>query len=98
MASGLPYTEISKKLWLTADLFNCERLCKFCYSNFIRSVLKYKEVNCDNLTVNEFAELHPYGTYLVRVPNHLTTVINGKIYDIWNCGDEICDTVWKRVD
>ena len=61
-------------------------------------VLKYKEVNCDNMTVEEFANSHPFGTYLIRVPSHLTVIINGVLYDIWDCRHEFCDTVWKRVD
>lgn len=95
-ASGLPYEEVCEKLWLTAELYECDRLCKFCYSNFISSVLKYKEVNCDRLTIGEFADKHPYGTYLIRVPNHLTVIQDGVLYDIWDCRSELCDTVWKK--
>lgn len=94
-ATGLPYKEVSKKLWLTADLYECDRLCKFCYSNFINHVLKYKEVNCDKLTIGEFANKHPYGTYLIRIEGHLTCIKDGIVYDIWDCRDEMCDTVWK---
>lgn len=97
-ASGLPYPEIRKKLWLTARLYGCEKLCKFCYSNFITYVLKYKEVNCHDLTIGEFADRYPYGTYLIRVEGHLTTIKNGVLYDIFDCRNEPCDTVWKRVD
>ena len=96
LASGLPYEEVEHKLWLTAELYNCDRLCKFCYSNFIKHVLGYKEVNCDDLTVGEFADKHPIGIYLVRIEGHLTCIIDGICYDIWNCLDEICDTVWKK--
>ena len=98
LASGIPYHTIRKKLFHTARLFNCDKLCKFCYSNFIRSVLQYKEVNCDNQTVGQFADLHPEGTYLIRVPNHLTCVIDGCIYDIFDCRYEVCDTAWKATD
>ena len=101
-ASGLPYKEIYEKLWLTARIFNCDRLCKFCYSNFINYVLKYKEVNCDNLTIRQFAEKHPYGTYLIRINGHfnghLTCIRDSVLYDIWDCRDELCDTVWKADD
>ena len=60
-------------------------------------MLKYKEVNCDGLTVREFAKRNPIGTYVIRVPNHLTAIKDGKLYDIWDCSYEICDTVWKKV-
>lgn len=96
LASGnLDYKEVEYKLWLIGKLYNCDGLSKFCYSHFIRDVLGGKEVNCDNLTVGEFAEIHPVGIYLIRVPNHLTCVIDGICYDIWNCLDEECDVVWK---
>jgi hypothetical protein len=94
-ASDLPYSLIRKKLWLTARLYNCKKLCKFCYSNFITYVLKYKEVNCENLTINEFANRYNNGIYLIRIEGHLTVIKNGVLYDIWDCRDEICDTVWK---
>ncbi len=98
LISGLPYEKVYDKLWLTAELYECDTLCKFCYSNFITNVLKYKEVNSHNLTVEEFADLHPHGSYLVRVNGHLTAIKNGNVYDIWDCRDEICDIVWKKAD
>lgn len=98
MASGLPYATIRRKLWLTAELYGCERLCKFCYSHFITNVLKYKEVNCDYYTIGEFADDHPKGTYLIRIQGHLTTIIDGVLYDIFDCRNDFCDIVWKRVD
>ena len=95
MASGLPYEEVEKKLWLTAELYNCDKLCKFCYSNFINNVLKYTEISeCEELTVGQFADRHPFGIYLIRVPFHLTCIIDGVCYDIWDCRDEVCDRVW----
>lgn len=98
LCSGLPYDTVCEKLWLTAELYDCDTLCKYCYSHYITNVLKYKEVNCHNMTVEQFADRHPFGSYLVRIEGHLTTIINGNIYDIWDCRDEMCDTVWKRVD
>ena len=59
--------------------------------------MKAREVNCESLTVGEFADRHPEGTYLIRVPFHLTVVKDGICYDIWQCLDEVIDTVW-RVD
>lgn len=97
-ASGLPYNMVCDKLWLTAELYDCERLCKYCYSNFLRNVLGYREINCDRLTIGEFCDEHPYGTYLIRVTNHLTVIKDGTLYDTFDCRDEICDVVWKKAD
>ena len=95
LGSGLPYEEVSEKLWLTADLFNCDRLCRFCYSRFIECVLGFKQVNCDGMTVQEFAERHPRGKYIIRVPSHLTSLVNGNVYDIWDTRLENCDICWE---
>ena len=94
-ASNLPYKVVEHKLALTGELFDCDCLCKFCYSHFIRDYLGYREMNCDRLSVDEFARQHPVGTYLIRVPNHLTCVKDGICYDIWDCLDQECDTCWK---
>lgn len=36
-------------------------------------------------TLKEFINEHPRGTYLVRMPSHLTVVKDGINYDIWDC-------------
>ena len=95
LASGLPYEEVKYKLWLNGELHDCDCISKFCYSNFIENVLGYKQIPCDDLTVGEFADEHPFGVYLIRINGHLTCIKNGQCYDIWNCLNELCDTVWK---
>lgn len=94
-ATGIEYPEIRKKLYHTSRLLNCEKLCVCCYRHLIENVLGCNEVNCLGLTVDEFAETHPYGTYLIRISGHITVIENGICYDIWNCLDEICDVAWK---
>jgi hypothetical protein len=37
-------------------------------------------------TVNEFCLKNPTGSYVVQVANHLTVVIDGDLYDSWDCG------------
>ena len=48
----------------------------------------------DRITVNEFAMTHPYGTYILHVPKHQVTVINGEYWDSWDSGDKKIDTVY----
>ena len=98
LGSDLPYEEVKEKLWLTASLFNCDKLCKFCYSRFIETVLGYPQVNCDEMTIGEFADKNPFGKYLVRIQGHLTTVVNGDVWDIWDCRDEFCDIAWQCIE
>ena len=48
----------------------------------------------DRITVNEFAMSHPYGTYILHVPKHQVTVINGMYWDSWDSGQKKIDTVY----
>lgn len=44
-------------------------------------------------TVDDICEWH--GTYIVAVANHLTCVIDGTIYDTWNCGNKSAYKIWR---
>jgi hypothetical protein len=37
-------------------------------------------------TVIEFAQYNPHGVFIISVAHHLTCVIDGILYDTWNCG------------
>lgn len=95
LASGLPYPTIRKKLFHTSRLLNCEKLCVCCYKHLLDDVFKYKRVNCDNMTVNDFADLHYKGTYIVRMNGHISCIINGNVYDIWDCRNHLLTDAWK---
>lgn len=84
LASGLPYKEVRKKLFHTARLLDCQKLCVMCYKFLIEDVLKGKRINCDGMFAGDFADLHPKGTYLLRMNGHICTCIDGKIYDIFD--------------
>lgn len=95
LASGLPYWVIRKKLFHTSKLLNCEKLCVCCYRHLLDDVFKYQRVECYGDTVREFAEKHPKGTYLVRMQGHISTIKEGDIWDIFDCGDEFLTDAWK---
>lgn len=95
LASNIEYSTIRKKLFHTARLLDCEKLCHTCYSFFIEQVLKGKPVNCDYMSVNDFADLHPYGVYLVRMQGHISTIIDGVVYDIWDCRKSLLTNAWQ---
>lgn len=95
LASGKDYYDISEKLFYTAKLLDCERLCVCCYRHLLDHVFKYKYINCDGMTVNEFADKHPYGVYLVRMNGHISCIIDNCIYDIWDCGEETLTDAWE---
>lgn len=95
LATGLDYEDIADKLYLTAELLDCQKLCMYCYRRLIEDVFKFKEVDGGGMTVEEFADLHPYGIYLIRIEGHITVSVYGEIWDIWDCRDELVDTVWE---
>lgn len=48
----------------------------------------------DIKTVGEFADENKNGTYLVTIPNHITVIIDGTIYDTFDCSDRIMRCAW----
>lgn len=96
LASGLQYHKVRQKLRHTARLLDCETsLCPTCYGFLIQQVLGGIPKNCDGMTVGEFADLHPNGTYLIRIKGHLTCIKNNTIWDIWDCRLRHCDLAWR---
>lgn len=94
LSTGIEYPEIRKKLFHISKLLNCSKLDICCYRFLLDNVFSLQRINCHGLTVEQFADIHPVGTYLIRVPSHLTTVINGCVKDIWDCRSEPCDIAW----
>lgn len=95
LASGLPYYTIQEKLYYTSKLLDCDKLCICCYKFLLDDVFKYKRMNCDNLLVDEFVDMHPYGVYLLRINGHITCAIDDTVYDIWDCRDELVTDAWR---
>lgn len=48
-----------------------------------------------NETVGDFVERCNEGTYLITMPNHITTAIDGVIYDTFDCRNRTLWSVWK---
>ena len=94
-ATNLPYSEIRKKLYHTAKLLKCVKLCPTCYAFSIQEGLGGVPTNCEGMSVGEFADRHPIGTYLIRIKGHLTEIQDNICYDIWNCLDRECDMAWR---
>ena len=90
------YSKITHKLYLIADLFDCSRLCVCCYKYLLDNVYQLQRVEeYQNKTIDEFCLKNPKGTYLIRVDQHLTCVIDGVTYDTWDCRSEKIDIIWQ---
>ena len=96
LASGLPYSTIRKKLFHTKELLDCESpYCSSCYGFLVQEVLGGVPKNCDGMTVGEFADNNPNGTYLIRIEGHLLAIKDNCVYDLWDNRNRFCDLAWK---
>ena len=43
----------------------------------------------------DFLKTHPHGTYIVSVRHDVTTVIDGYLYDTWDCDYLTVYTAWE---
>lgn len=90
------YCVIQRKLELIAELFECEELCVCCYKHLLDNVYNLQRIESfQGMTIKEFIKYNPYGTYIIRVDGHLTTVIDSILFDTWDCRNEIVDIVWQ---
>lgn len=97
LGSGYSYPVIRKKLYHSAELFDCEKLNVDCYAHLLEDVLKFPQVRTHRMTVGEFADTHPYGIYLVRMNGHISTVWWGDVIDIWDCRSSHITNAWKII-
>lgn len=70
-----------------------ERLLK------MRGAEKLRQI-CDALTggritVRQFSRLFSSGRYIVTTQGHMTCVIDGDIYDIWDCSESKVMSAWR---
>ena len=55
------------------------------------------ENNCpDCYTAEDFCLDHPKGIFVLGFGNHVATVVDGDIYDLWDSSDEIPQYVWYK--
>lgn len=48
--------------------------------------------------IEDFATEHPFGTYVIGTGTHATAVIDGIIYDIWNCAEETPLYYYEKIE
>lgn len=94
-ATGLPYDVIVDKLYLTSELLDCERLCVSCYEFLLTNVFGFIPIVCNGLTLNEFADIHPRGLYLVRSNGHISVLDNFVVRDEFDCRNMVLTNAWK---
>ena len=50
----------------------------------------------DFYTVKDFCKDNPHGTYILALPSHVVTAIDGNYYDLWDSGDELPNYYWYK--
>lgn len=98
LATKSDYYKVKDKLYLIAQLFECDKLCVCCYKHLLDEVYKLPRIPVDSgTTICDFLKIHNKGTYIIRVDGHLTCGIDGICFDIWNCVQEYIDIVWEVI-
>ena len=62
------------------------------YMGFTPFTLPNHCPNC--ITIREFAERFPFGTFIIGTGSHAVAVVNGDWYDIWDSGNELATFFW----
>jgi hypothetical protein len=93
--TGLRYEAVDNLLDITAQEYECEKLCVCCYHYLLEDILCYHRNDCGfQQTVQEVALKHPRDKLIIRVDAHLTSAIYGVVLDIWDCSQELVDCFW----
>lgn len=95
LATGEDYLSVQKKIDLVGELLECEPLCVGCYQFLINKVYGFPEVKFHKgITVGEFAQQHEQGIYLIRIAGHITTLVDGRLLDLWDASEKFPTNIW----
>ncbi len=56
----------------------------------------HREIAQDDITVAEFIEKHPAGTYILALSGHVVCAQGGVLYDSWNSENETVLYHWAK--
>ena len=59
---------------------------------------KYNRMPFYSTTVGELSEEYPRGTFLITMPGHITVLIDGVIYDTFDCRSRMPWNIWQVVE
>lgn len=65
--------------------------------DFLSERYNYECIKCKHIkqTVGDLCYTHNTGTYLITMSGHITCMINGTIFDIWDCRDQYAWRIWR---
>lgn len=82
------YIELALQGYIMGDLLNSNVVWSAYLKNkgFNRDMVS---IDCpDCYTINDFANEHPNGTYIIGTGTHAVTIVDGVIYDAWHSENE----------
>ena len=77
--------------------FESYKKTKFIYkylSNYERLIIRV-EKGKPRLKGYDFVEKYPKGTYILKMTGHITVVVDGVLYDLWDSRYRSVYTAWK---
>ena len=65
--------------------------------DFVENYLddRYRRVPHSSKTVGEVIEEFPFGTYLITMDGHITVVMDGVLYDTFDCRNRTIRCIWE---
>lgn len=94
LAMRIPYRLVEKLLEQNGDIYSCDDLRLQCYSNLLSDIFRLSVRRGMRKTIGDIANDFCDSTLILRTDGHLSCSINGVVYDIWDCTNEICDVFW----
>jgi len=97
LCSNMDYQTVQNELNRYKKITNAKKFNdRKNFQPYVEKVLKWKRLKgYSNIKVGEFAKEHSNGTYLIKIRKHLTAVVDGVIYDTWNCSYKAINKVWQ---
>lgn len=95
-ALGQPWAETYIGLTVQGLMMSDMPSSNAVWGEYLRSKGFIRRLAPDNITVREFAEMHPNGTYILALSGHVVCIQNGTLYDSWDSSREIVLYYWQK--
>lgn len=66
------------------------------WGSYLRRYGYQRSLAPDDMTVAEFADEHPDGTYILALSGHVVCIQDNTLYDSWDSSNEIVLYYWQK--
>lgn len=95
-ATGQGWEETYTGLCLEGFMMNDMPSANSVWGSFLRRHGFHRVLAPDDMTVSEFANSHPDGTYILALSGHVVCIVDGTLYDTWHSENEIVLYYWEE--